>query len=112
MISTIFLIPFMMIIIGYIMYRFPPKKINYFIGYRTRKSMKSKKNWDFANKFCAKLWFNTGLVMLVITIVLLLLNIYEVIILTEANILIIIFLELIMILLAPFIVENKLKKLK
>lgn len=26
----------------------PPKEINYFIGFRTRKSMKNQKNWEIA----------------------------------------------------------------
>ena len=43
MIYIIFLIPIMMIIIGYFMYKHPPKKINHIVGYRTSKSMKNKK---------------------------------------------------------------------
>ena len=40
--------------IGLIFYLFPPPRINYFYGYRTRKSMKNKENWKFANQLAAK----------------------------------------------------------
>ena len=39
------------VIAGWIMYRYPPKKINMVYGYRTRSSMANQKNWDFAQKF-------------------------------------------------------------
>ena len=39
---------------GYIQYRFPPKKINHFYGYRTASSMKSQESWDFAQRFSAE----------------------------------------------------------
>lgn len=112
MISVIFLIPFILIILGYILYRFPPKKINFFYGFRTKMSMKNKKNWDFANKRLAKLLFITGLVMVVITTILFLLNHYKVINLTENNMVVVVLIESAIILLPAFIVENKLKKRK
>ena len=40
------------------------KKINYFYGYRTTMSMKNKDTWEFAHKFCGRLWFKWGLVLL------------------------------------------------
>lgn len=42
------------IIVGFIMYRFPPKKINMFYGYRTMNSMKTQERWDFSQKYSAK----------------------------------------------------------
>jgi uncharacterized membrane protein len=33
---------------------FPPQKINHLYGYRTPKSMKSQKHWDFAQKTASK----------------------------------------------------------
>ena len=36
------------LIVGFIMLKFPAKKINYFYGYRTASAMKNKQNWDFA----------------------------------------------------------------
>ena len=46
---TIFLIPVLMILVGIIMFKYPPKKINFFVGYRTVNSMKNKERWDFSN---------------------------------------------------------------
>ncbi|UFK97276.1 SdpI family protein [Kaistella faecalis] len=45
---------------GFIMYRFPPKKINYFYGYRTNSSMKNQDRWDFAQKYSARQMMVTG----------------------------------------------------
>ena len=39
------------LIVGLIMYNFPPKEINWLYGYRTTASMKSKERWDFAQKY-------------------------------------------------------------
>ncbi|NER11320.1 SdpI/YhfL protein family protein [Muriicola jejuensis] len=33
---------------------YPPKNINFFYGYRTKSSLKSKKNWDIANRIYPK----------------------------------------------------------
>ena len=36
----------------------PPKKINHFYGYRTRRSMANQEIWDFANRQSAKdFWY-------------------------------------------------------
>jgi uncharacterized membrane protein len=47
-------------VVGFFMYRFPPKSINYLYGYRTKSSMKSKDCWDFAQKYSAKLMIYYG----------------------------------------------------
>jgi len=56
--NSLFLIPVttgsIFIIVGLIMYKFPPKKINKLYGYRTNKSMKSQQHWDFSQVFAAK----------------------------------------------------------
>lgn len=53
----ILLLPFVCGIVfipaGIILYFFPPKKINYLYGYRTKSSMKSHERWTFAQKFAA-----------------------------------------------------------
>jgi uncharacterized membrane protein len=36
-------------IISIIFWKFPPKKINNFYGYRTHKAMQNQQIWDFAN---------------------------------------------------------------
>jgi len=41
------------IFVGLILSKFPPKKINWLYGYRTKSSMKDQKRWDFAQKYAA-----------------------------------------------------------
>ncbi|MCK0205205.1 SdpI family protein [Ornithobacterium rhinotracheale] len=36
------------------MYFFPPKELNAIYGYRTKRSSKDQKSWDFAQKYSAK----------------------------------------------------------
>lgn len=50
----------------------PPKEINGVIGYRTAQSMKSKDTWEFAQKYCGKIWCICGVVMIPATVVALL----------------------------------------
>lgn len=49
-----------------------PKKINYLIGYRTKRSMQSKEAWEFAHHFCGKFWTVSGSVFFAVVLVLLL----------------------------------------
>lgn len=50
-----------------------PKEINAVFGYRTSMSMKNKDTWEFAHKYCGKIWYACGLILLPITVILLLL---------------------------------------
>ncbi len=47
--------------ISTIYFLFPPGKINYFYGYRTPRSMKSKERWEVANKMASKLMIGLSL---------------------------------------------------
>jgi len=67
------LIPFTMIGFGKAFVNKPPKSINYLFGYRTTMSMKNKDTWEFAHKYCGKLWFKLGVGLLPISILPLLL---------------------------------------
>lgn len=66
--SPLFLIPtltgFIFIIAGFIQYKFPPKSINAFYGYRTNKSMRNQKSWDFAQLYSSKLMMKLGLMLI------------------------------------------------
>ena len=53
---------FLFIIVGFIMYTFPPKKINGLYGYRTKSSMKNQQKWNFAQTYSAKVMMLTGLI--------------------------------------------------
>lgn len=50
---------------GLLMKWFPPKKINSFYGYRTKRSMSSLQAWVFANKTSASIFLNLGVLLLV-----------------------------------------------
>ncbi len=66
--NPLFLIPSLtgvaFIVLGIIQYRFPPKSINGFYGYRTSTSMKSQERWSFAQLYSAKEMIRLGFVLL------------------------------------------------
>lgn len=64
------IIPFTMLGIGRYFFKKTPKKINVVFGYRTTMSMKSKDTWEFAHKYCGRIWYVCGLVLLPLSIVL------------------------------------------
>lgn len=109
MVYVSFIIPVLILILGIWMYKYPPKKINWLIGYRTFKSMKNKEMWDFAHKYCGKLWMLIGLLMCILTLFLCLIVWLKVITFTENILLIATFIQIGMLLLSVLIVENKLK---
>lgn len=57
------------IIMGLIMYKFPPKKINSLYGYRTGSSMENQKKWDFAQKYSAKIMAFLGIIFILISFI-------------------------------------------
>ena len=66
------LIPFTMIGFGKYFLKTAPKEINAVFGYRTTMSMKNKDTWLFAHKYCGKIWYKVGLIMLPISFVIML----------------------------------------
>ena len=62
------LLPFTMIGFGRYFMKKAPKEINSVFGYRTSMSMKNKDTWEFAHKYCGKVWYVCGMVMLPITV--------------------------------------------
>lgn len=110
MIHTSFIIPVLILLLGFWMYKYPPKKINLFVGYRTNKSMKNKEMWDFAHKYCGKLWVILGLIMIVLTSILYFLVWLKVIIFTENILLIVELVEVSVLFISIPLVENRLKK--
>ena len=71
------LFPFTMIGFGRYFMKKAPKEINSLFGYRTSMSMKNKDTWEFAHKYCGKVWYVCGMVMLPITVICMLLVIGE-----------------------------------
>ncbi|WP_349674845.1 SdpI family protein [Lacrimispora sp.] len=67
------MIPFIMIVTGYVFIKNPPREINHLVGYRTNMSMKNKDTWEFAHHHCGKNWMIMGLCMLVPSVLVMLL---------------------------------------
>lgn len=67
------LLPFTMIGFGRYFMKKAPKEINSVFGYRTSMSMKNKDTWKFAHKYCGKVWYVCGIIMLPITVIFMLL---------------------------------------
>ena len=70
------MIPGLMIIAGWMMWKHCPKQINSLLGYRTKRSMKNMDTWKFAHEYCGRLWFRLGLLLL-IPLILLYLPFYQ-----------------------------------
>lgn len=55
--NPLFLIPsssgIIFILIGFLMLKFPPKKINGLYGYRTSSAMKNQEIWNFSQKYAS-----------------------------------------------------------
>ncbi len=66
------LIPVTMLGYGRFFLKRAPKNINSAFGYRTSRSMKNKDTWEFAHKYCGKIWYVSGLLMLPVTVLLML----------------------------------------
>lgn len=58
-----------MIVIGRLMWKRPPQKINSLIGYRTSRSMQNMDTWLFAHHYSGKLWWRIGRIILVPSII-------------------------------------------
>ena len=63
------MIPALMIVIGKVFIKNPPKTINGIYGYRTSRSRKNQDTWDFAHLYCGKLWWKIGWVMLPLAVI-------------------------------------------
>ncbi len=63
------LIPLTMVGLGKRFMKKSPKNINPLFGYRTTMSMKNNDTWEFAHRYCGKLWFRCGLILLPLSIV-------------------------------------------
>ena len=56
---------FLFFIAGLIHYYYPPKRINHFYGYRTKRSMRNLSVWKFAQTYAAKKMQRLGLYLVV-----------------------------------------------
>lgn len=63
------LCPVIMIAAGISCLKAAPKKINSVYGYRTELSMKNQDTWEFAHKYCGKVWLRGGLILLPVAVI-------------------------------------------
>ena len=61
------IVPLMMIILGIIMMKRPPKNINRYVGFRTKLSMKNQDTWRFAHNHCGHSWLILGTILVIPT---------------------------------------------
>ncbi len=57
------------LIVGYFFSKNPPKEINMLYGYRTKRSMASQEQWDFAQSYSAKEMMNQGKYLILISLI-------------------------------------------
>lgn len=69
MVISNLIVPLLMIGVGRMMMKNPPKTINRVFGYRTSRSMKNQEAWDFAQVYCGKLWWKTGWIMMPFSVI-------------------------------------------
>ncbi len=74
MLAMSLLIPTTMLGFGWYFTQKAPKKINLLFGYRTTMSMKNQDTWEFAHKYCGRIWRVCGAVLLPVTVVAMLLT--------------------------------------
>ena len=65
MLAMNLLIPAIMIIAGWMMWKHCPAEINWVYGYRTARSMKNMDTWRFAHEHCGRLWWRLGWILLI-----------------------------------------------
>lgn len=78
------------LVLGGILHKYPPRKINYLVGYRTKLSMSSQEKWDFAQKYSAREMMKQGVYLILISLLSLFLKLNEMISLVASLIFIII----------------------
>ena len=104
------LVPAIMICVGTWMQKHPPKDINWIIGYRSTRSIKSQAAWDFANRYSGKLMLRAGWFTLVASLAVMLLILFQSEAVISAVSVVLIFYQLIPLLAVLPMVERQLKK--
>ena len=64
MLGMALLLPGLLALFGWLLWRHTPKTIQWVYGYRTALSMKNESTWRFANQYAGRLMWRGGLVML------------------------------------------------
>lgn len=62
------LLPAILLLVGWLLRFRPPRKISWYAGYRTARSMKSQEAWDYAQRRLGQLWRAGSLPMLCLSL--------------------------------------------
>lgn len=61
-------VPLILFVFGLLLWKYPPKDVNSFYGFRTRRSSKTQKNWDCAQKRCAKAFLLAACISIILNL--------------------------------------------
>ena len=100
-----FFVGLLFVFVGFVMFQFPPKNINYLYGYRTISSMKSQERWNFAQRFSAEEMMRLGAFLIFTSLLALIINFEE-----SVNLIIGLSLVIVMVIILFLRVENAIKK--
>lgn len=62
------IVPIVMLIAGFCLYKNPSQEISNYSGYRTKRSKLSKDTWIFAQRMYGKIWSVAGIILLAATV--------------------------------------------
>lgn len=65
----LFILPITFIALGLAFWKHPPKKINSYAGWRSKRAMKNQETWIYANRMCGKCFLILGIMELLITLI-------------------------------------------
>lgn len=65
MLACDLIVPGIMVLAGWMMWKHCPHDINVAYGYRTRRSIRNMDTWKFAHAHCGRLWWKLGLALLI-----------------------------------------------
>ncbi|MFD3000814.1 SdpI family protein [Pontibacter toksunensis] len=58
----------LVLLIGFILERWPPKRVNWFYGFRTHYSMRNLENWQEGNRYYARIILGIGFISIVVSL--------------------------------------------
>ena len=61
-------VPLLLVGLGVLLQKKPPQNINSLYGYRTARSKQNSDTWQFAQRYCGRLWVRVGAVLIVLTV--------------------------------------------
>ena len=69
MLIMVLFIPTLISLLGFYFKTRSPKEINCVFGYRTSRSMKNEKTWNFAHKTLGKIWSVGGIIIAIVSLI-------------------------------------------